>query len=338
MRDLSSWSLNLHRWWGVHVRLHASFLMLGAVLLCLAARAGEVGLAYGCLGLTVLLLSVLAHEIGHCAVAFRLGGHCEQIVLGPFGGLALPQVAHDPREELATAVAGPLVNLLLWLLTGPLVLMLGGSLSGLLSPLHPQGLFEGGTWAVGVKLVFWINGLLLLINLAPACTLDGLRIFRSLAWLSLDYQRAVLVVARAAQALAIVLCMVAWLSHEAADPAWLPPTLMAIFLAFSAKQELSRLEEQNLDDDLFSYDFSQGYTSLERHYDGPKGKAGKLRSWIERRRDQRRQRQADLERDEERQVDEILVRLHEKGLDGLTAKERALLNRVSARFRNRQGS
>jgi Zn-dependent protease len=338
MRDLSSWSLNLHRWWGVQVRLHASLLMFGVVTLYLAARTEGVGLEYGFLGLAILLLSVLAHEIGHCAAAFRLGGHCEHMVLCPVGGLTQPQVAHDPREELVAAAAGPTVNFVLWLMTGPLVVMVGGSLLGLLSPLHPQGLFEGGHWAVGVKLLFWINGLLVLVNFAPAFPLDGLRIFRSLAWLMLDYQRAVLYIARAAQGLGIGLCVVAWLGHDLADPAWVPLALMALFLGFSAKQELSRLEEQNLDDDMFNYDFSQGYTSLERHYDGPKRKPGKLRSWIERRRDERRQRQADLERDEERQVDEILARLHEKGLDGLTAKERALLNRVSARFRNRQGS
>jgi hypothetical protein len=33
-----------------------------------------------------------------------------------------------------------------------------------------------------------------------------------------------------------------------------------------------------------------------------------------------------------------LMRLHETGMDGLSAKERALLERVSARYRNRQRS
>ena len=50
----------------------------------------------------------------------------------------------------------------------------------------------------------------------------------------------------------------------------------------------------------------------------------------------RRRRRLFLEQAEERQVDEILLRLHETGMDGLSAKERALLNRVSARYRNRQ--
>ena len=63
-----------------------------------------------------------------------------------------------------------------------------------------------------------------------------------------------------------------------------------------------------------------------------------MRRWLDNRREQRQRRRQWIEQEEERQVDEILVRLHETGMNSLSAKERALLNRVSARFRNRQGS
>ena len=39
--------------------------------------------------------------------------------------------------------------------------------------------------------------------------------------------------------------------------------------------------------------------------------------------------------EEERQVDSILSRLHSEGLASLTRRERELLERVSARYRNR---
>jgi 2-oxo-4-hydroxy-4-carboxy--5-ureidoimidazoline (OHCU) decarboxylase len=51
---------------------------------------------------------------------------------------------------------------------------------------------------------------------------------------------------------------------------------------------------------------------------------------------QRRLRQ--LEREEERRVDSILVRVKELGLDAISPEERALLQRVSARYRDRQRS
>jgi hypothetical protein len=63
-----------------------------------------------------------------------------------------------------------------------------------------------------------------------------------------------------------------------------------------------------------------------------------VQRWFNSRRELRKRRRDLLERDEERQVDEILSRLHESGMKTLTAKERALLHRVSARYRNRQQS
>jgi Zn-dependent protease len=342
MRDVSSWSLKLHRWWGVSVRLHAYFLMWGVLVLYWASHTGPAGFGYGCLGLGILFFSVVLHEVGHCAAAFKVGGSIDQVIIGPCGGLTQPQVLHDSHQELFAALGGPAVNFLIWAVTGPLVMIAGGSVVGLLHPLEPHELLDGNLLVVSLKLTYWINWLLVLVNLLPVQPLDGLRVFRSLFWMAFDYRHSVLFVSRGAQILAGVFCLAAWLSASTPQPqvlsAWLPLSLAAIYLYFGGKQEMARLEEQDLDDDLFSYDFSQGYTSLERHYDGPKRKGGKLRSWIERRRTERRQRQADIERDEELQVDEILARLHEKGLDGLSAKERALLNRVSARFRNRQGS
>jgi 2-oxo-4-hydroxy-4-carboxy--5-ureidoimidazoline (OHCU) decarboxylase len=44
-----------------------------------------------------------------------------------------------------------------------------------------------------------------------------------------------------------------------------------------------------------------------------------------------------MEAVEERLVDGILSRLHAHGIDSLTADERALLHRVSARYRSRLG-
>jgi hypothetical protein len=45
----------------------------------------------------------------------------------------------------------------------------------------------------------------------------------------------------------------------------------------------------------------------------------------------------EIEAAEERQVDGILSRLHAHGMNSLTADERQLLIRVSARYRNRLG-
>ena len=349
MRDFSSWSLNLGKWYGVHVRLHFFFLLFAvctmylmtAKTLGLADDPGQ-GVVYGLMLLGILFLSVLAHEVAHCLAAFRVGGGGDQIVIWPFGGLAQPHVPHEYQHELITAVAGPLVNLVICLVLAPLVLALHQDLWGLFSPLNPRALIEGGAWLVLLKLTLWVNWMLVLVNLLPAFPLDGGRVLRSILWRWFDYRTAVLVVTWGAKFIAAGLCVMAWCKwgeNSSLVPSWVALLLLAMFLFFSAKQEMARLEEQEMDEELFSYDFSQGYTSLDRHFETPRpGSANPLRRWLADRQRARQQKQQIVEQEEERRVDEILARLHETGMDGLSTNDRALLERVSARYRNRQQS
>ncbi len=262
-------------------------------------------------------------------------------MIWPFGGLAQPHVPHEYQHELITAVAGPLVNLLICMFVAPLVWATHQDLGGLLSPLNPRGLIDGGPWLVLLKLTLWINWMLVLVNLLPAFPLDGGRVLRSILWRWFDYRTAVLVVTWGAKFLAAALCVWAWFKWGESNslvPSWVALLLLAMFLFFSAKQEMARLEEQELDEEMFSYDFSQGYTSLDRHFESPRPAANPLRRWLAERERVRQQKQMFVEQEEERRVDEILARLHETGMAGLSAKDRALLERVSARYRNRQRS
>lgn len=343
MSDSSKWSLPLGRWRRVHVRVHALFLVVAVYILYLATNHVEqAGTVYGLMAVGVLLASVLAHEFGHCFAATRLGGTCDPIVAGPLGGLGNLELPREPHAELIAILAGPLVNLGILLAALPLVLLNGGSLSTLLHPLAPEGLAQGTWWLEALKLAFWINWVLVVVNLLPAFPLDGGRMLRAILWPALDYRGAGLVAVRASKLAAVGLCLLAWLTHDpesvAVLPAWLPLVMLAILVYFSAQNEAGRYDEHEWEESLFSYDFSQGYTSLERSAESPRRGAGAVRRWLEQRRELRRRRRETLEQEEERQVDEILVRLHQAGMDGLSAKERALLHRVSARYRNRQGS
>jgi hypothetical protein len=115
----------------------------------------------------------------------------------------------------------------------------------------------------------------------------------------------------------------------------LPLILLAVFLYFAAKQEAERLQDSDPGDGSFGYDFSQGYTSLERQFQPPQREPGFIRRWLEQRREQRAMRRQLIEQEEERRVDEVLARLHLHGRDGLSPEDRSLLDRVSARYRNR---
>jgi hypothetical protein len=66
---------------------------------------------------------------------------------------------------------------------------------------------------------------------------------------------------------------------------------------------------------------------------------GPFAQWLEEKRELERNRRQELKQGEladERRVDEILARLHERGPQSLSAEDRQVLQRVSDRLRRRQ--
>ena len=338
MRDLLGWNLSLGRWAGIHVRVHVFFILLAIVAFHLAWTKDPQGELWldAVITLAILFVSVLLHELGHCFAARRMGGRADQIMLWPLGGLVSINLSHQPQEELVTAAAGPIVNFLICLLTIPSLVLVGQDVTSLVNPLAAPEAQEGLTWIYCLELVVWINWLLTLVNLLPAYPLDGGRVLRSLVWQKKGYRTAVVVVARVAKFTAVATWIVAWLIHSQYEYASLPLVLLGVLLFFSAKQESERLQDRESDEGVFGYDFSQGYTSLERNFAAPRKSPGIFRQWLDNRREGRRLRQLKTDEEDDRRVDEVLARLHELGRDGLSEEDRALLDRVSARYRNRQ--
>lgn len=338
MRDLLSWNISLGRWAGVQIRLHVFFVLFAVVALLVGPSGANQKLFWETAGvLAIFLASVLAHEIGHCVAAWRVGGMVDQIVLWPLGGLAQVNLSHDPQSEFITAIAGPLVNLALCLLALPVLVLEQSNLAGLLNPLAPPVNADGLSWLNACEWLFWTNWLLTLVNCLPALPFDGGRVLRSLLWAHHEFRHGVLLAARMAQVTAVGLWVVAALVQRSGEYSFaaLPFALVGILLFFSGRQEIERLYESESDDALFGYDFSQGYTSLEKAAPTRKPPGSPVRRWLDDRRARRVERQRLVEADEERRTDEVLARLHELGMDGLSEEERALLNRVSARLRNR---
>lgn len=130
----------------------------------LAIALAMAGFSYGGIEgvlLSVLLFaSVLAHELGHSVVARSRGVPIAGIDLHMFGGVAkMTAPPRSPNDEIAIALAGPAVSLLL-----------GGAALGLNAAL-PFGLL---LWLGGANLMLG------LFNLLPAIPLDGGRVLRAL--------------------------------------------------------------------------------------------------------------------------------------------------------------
>lgn len=346
MRDLLSWNLSLGKWGGIKVRLHVFFILFAVVALHLATHGADGHLLWitlVCLGL--LLASLLAHEFAHCIAASKFGGGADQIVIWPLGGLTQPSTPHDPQQEFWTALAGPVANLAVCAVISPLLLILyRHSLVSLLNPLAPPMGADGAlSGQVVLSWMFWINWLLAVVNLLPAYPLDGGRALRAILWANTkhSFRESAALAARVAKLTACCLWIAAFLANGSAEYsfAFLPLLLTGVLLFFGARTDSDRLGEQESEEAVFGYDFSQGYTSLEKTLAPPrKQRPGPIKKWLAEKRAARLLEKQRLEAEEERRVDEVLARLHEHGPGALTEDDRSLLARVSARYRNRQRS
>ncbi len=193
-----NWSLRLGSFRGIAVHLHLTFLLLLgylAVTSWTATRSVEAAFL-GVFFFVLLFACVLLHEFGHALMAARFGVRTRNIVLYPIGGVArLERMPEKPGQELAVALAGPAVNVIIFV-----GLYLWLQFSGALVPVDTLG------WSRGplVERLMVVNVFLVLFNLIPAFPMDGGRVLRALLAMRLDYARATRVAARIGQALAVV--------------------------------------------------------------------------------------------------------------------------------------
>lgn len=332
MRDPLTWSLSLGRWLGIQVRLHVFFVAF-VVLQLVDALIRHSDRFFDTAGLqAILFFSVLSHEFGHCLAARWVGGSASEILMWPLGGLAYVQLPNLPRAHLITTVAGPAVNLVIC--AGTAGFLLSNRVVPALNPfrLTPALNFEGQFvsselfWWVGY--VYWVNSILFLFNLLPAFPMDGGRVFRCLLWPSFGFARATLIAVQVAKVAAIAMVLVGLLAQEFLLIG------VAVFVYVTSEMERRMLAEgMLLDDSVFGYNFSQGYTSLDPP---PRPRrVGFLERWRCRRERQRRERDERSRADDEQRVDAILQKLHESGMDSLSDSEKQFLRDVSARLRGR---
>ncbi len=295
-------------------------------------------------GLGVLFASVLLHDLGHLWAARKLGGRMEQLVLAPWGGVATVRGIADPGAELLAHLAGPAAHVVVCLLSAPLLVGAAGNLQGLLNPLAPEQLTVGTTALKMVKLAFWVNWTLLLVNLLPVFPFDGGSALRAailakwpglgrlgVSWLVAGLAKAAVIGA------AVLIVVLPFDDSYGPVPMRFALILLCIFLYFSAQHEERRAaaEEADMQDLFASSDLPANLSTLEHSLESHEDAAGPLQRWRERRRELRLRRQQALEAEEERSVDQILERLHQHGMGALSPEDRALLDRVSARYRNR---
>ena len=321
------WSFGAGTWSGVHLRI--SWLMP----LVLAWGLFEFGWKLGGALFVVMFVSVLLHEIGHILAARATEGSGDEILMWPLGGLAFVEVS-APRAQRLTAAAGPLVNLLMCGLFLRAVLV-SDSISRAVNPLEipfsTAGFGANPVLDVQV-LTFWFNWLCLVVNLIPAYPLDGGQILRS--WLvgrmgtGMGSEMSI----RLAYVVAFMLGVTGLIFFKS-----MVLLVLAFLIILLAVQEHYQIQAaESYDDSFMGYDFSQGYTSLEKSEPvKPDRRVGLWQRWLANRRADKLRRLELQSQQSEQQLDAILAKVHERGLASLTLTEKRLLKRASNRYRGK---
>lgn len=170
------YTIGIGKYFGIPLRVHATFpLILGVA----AADAWRAGTASDVLPAVVFVLAfftcVVLHEFGHCLQVRRYGISVRDIVLFPFGGVARAEaIPERPRHEIRVAIAGPIVNFAI-----AAILFASLALAG--SPLGGDGF---------VASLAMVNVVLGTFNLVPAFPMDGGRILRGALAARMPYAEA----------------------------------------------------------------------------------------------------------------------------------------------------
>ena len=227
-----SWSLPLLHVRGIAIKVHVTFVLIlvwAVYSWGIATGAGVPGALFGLVATLLLFVCVTLHELGHAFQALHYGIAVEDITLLPIGGVARLRVPDNPRQELAIALAGPAVNVVI------VAVLLGvGALSGVPVLADPSALATAmGTaeWSTLLPYLTVANLSLVVFNAIPAFPLDGGRVLRALLALRLDYARATAIAVAIGQGLALLLGLLGFLSGSYVL------IVIAIFIWFGASQE-----------------------------------------------------------------------------------------------------
>ena len=154
----------------------------------------EEGMLPWLLGITSalgLFAGVVLHELGHSLVAMRYGFPIKSITLWLLGGMAqLSEMPEDWKQELAIAIAGPIVSVGVGL----------AAFAGFL--LTPTG-FPAARFVLGYLAL--VNVALAVFNLLPAFPMDGGRVLRALLARKRPYARATQLAAEVGKGFAILM-------------------------------------------------------------------------------------------------------------------------------------
>lgn len=348
--SILTFSFPMGSWLGARFRLS---ILMPVMLMAVAWRLDVVhhpgNVVWAGLAGMIILYSILLHELAHVLAARMTGGDAEDIIVWPLGGLVAARPGPGIGAALFVTFAGPVVNLLVALMCIP-ALHGAGQLIPLLNPFAGFSVDPNAAWTLtSLRMAFAVNWCLTFVNLIPLIPLDGghgLRWFLSLRFTDPETRDVMLRIGLVTGLLGMGLGFVCDVSGLVALSAF----ILVLHIHEAVRSFQSKASAS--DDSFRGYDFSEGYTSLDRSApdwsdEGDDAeeesnesaedfsRTGLLERWRSRREQERQRREAAETLRDESQLDEILEKLHTQGRDALNSAELSVLDRVSRRLRQR---
>lgn len=327
--SLFSFAVPLGRFLGTRLRL--SVLMLIAMLAVVwRVQTFTTSLLFA----AVLFLSVCVQEITFLWLTNRLKVRCPERVLWPFGGL----FAEPPRRTIPlVSLAGPGVNLAL-AVAAVSQLDTRTEIPMLLNPATCwQGLASDNMMILLLRIVFLVNTVIACANLIPIRPFAAgyvLQNFLARRFALIESRDILLRSGLLLSIFGLLAGFVFDLSGLAA--------LSAFLLLLHVQEAVQWFQPSESDRARHAYDLSDGYQELGRDEedadesdDDDDFTSSVIDRWKNRLESERDLRRRELEQREHDELDRVLEKLHTLGLDALSIAELHLLNRVSARLRQK---
>lgn len=311
-----AWGFTLYRAWGIRVRVHLAFVLyiLGTLIFTLPRDA--IGPGFVLWGLGGLFALVLLHEYGHCIACRKVGGDADDIMLWPLGGLASCAPPHDWKSNLITTLGGPAVNAVLlaplglgvWLATRDLGSVIfnpfdpGSALADLRLPLG-EGELVGAQpwWLTALWSAHFANIVLLGFNmLVPMYPMDAARVVQALLWRQQGEDRAMRVTLTVGLVTAVALAVLAIVLNET--------LLLAIALLGGGVCFFERRRLQFTGGDPLAFPSGPDDDELEAKREAKAEKKTQA---------------------EQAEVDRILAKISEEGMESLSGGEKRTLKRAT---------
>jgi Zn-dependent protease len=331
LRWLVSGSVPAFTIFGIRVRAHSSLFVfvLAFMLFDWSYSPAVRALA---MGLWVLML--LGHEFAHCFAARHLGGHADEALLWPVGGLTPAEPPHRAEAGFLTALAGPAFNLFMCISAAmgvyaftPTPEMRAAALGAghIFVSLRPTDgpvdfLWKWSDPAFYCSWIFLINYRLLLLNLLPIIPLDGARLLQSTLWAMVGNFRSQVIESTVAIAGAVALGLVSLAMREY----YLAALMM--FCCFQSYQARVLLHENMSDDWRESFDFSSSLFTE----DHPR------RRRLARRVIRKARKISQQEKAARDRIDAILAKVSARGMNSLTWLERRTLRKTTQQQKRRE--